>query len=93
MGACTVIEGLGASSRLPSFSGRANPSQTAARNATATLCNEPVRDRSIVAPIATAVTGSLATAFVSLRLYESYVRKEWQWADLCAVVALVSYPF
>lgn len=46
-----------------------------------------------MAPIATAITASLAIAFVSLRVYEAYVRQEWQWADSCAVVALVSSPF
>lgn len=49
-----------------------------------------MRDRSHVAPIATGVSGSLAIAFVALRMYEAYVRQEWQWADLCALVALVS---
>lgn len=57
-----------------------------------TLCNEPVRDRTLVAPIATAVTGALAIAFVSLRVYEAWVKQEWQWADSCAVVALVGFP-
>ncbi|KAK4150446.1 hypothetical protein C8A00DRAFT_36944 [Chaetomidium leptoderma] len=63
----------------------------AAQNATATLCKEPVRDRSLVAPIATAVTGSMALVFVLLRVYESAVRKkEFEWADVCAVLAMVS---
>ena len=70
---------------------RANLSQTAARNATATLCKEPVRDKSLTAPIATAVSGALAIGFVALRLYEAYIRKEWQWADACALVALVGF--
>ncbi|KAK1765112.1 hypothetical protein QBC33DRAFT_545771 [Phialemonium atrogriseum] len=62
----------------------------AARNATATLCKEPVRDRSLVAPIATAVSAAIALAFVLMRMYECYVRKEYQWTDLCAVLAMVS---
>ena len=56
-----------------------------------TLCNEPVRDRTLVAPVATAVTAALAIAFVSLRVYEAWVKQEWQWADSCAVVALVGF--
>ncbi|AEO59411.1 hypothetical protein MYCTH_2030430, partial [Thermothelomyces thermophilus ATCC 42464] len=62
----------------------------AAKNATATLCKEPVRDRSHVAPIATAITGGLALAFVLLRVYESgFRKKEFHWADLWAVLAMV----
>ncbi|KAL2015205.1 hypothetical protein VTK56DRAFT_6070 [Thermocarpiscus australiensis] len=62
----------------------------AAKNATATLCKEPIRDRSLVAPIATAVTGGMALAFVLLRLYESAVRKkEFHWADVCAALAML----
>ncbi|KAH6640613.1 hypothetical protein F5144DRAFT_590053 [Chaetomium tenue] len=62
----------------------------AAKNATATLCKEPVRDRSNVAPIATAVTGSMALAFVLLRVYESgFRKKEFHWADVWAILAMV----
>ena len=63
---------------------------TAAQNATATLCKQPVRDRSLVAPIATAITGGMALAFVLLRVYESAVRKkEFEWPDVCAILAFV----
>ncbi|KAL2172386.1 hypothetical protein VTG60DRAFT_6225 [Thermothelomyces hinnuleus] len=63
----------------------------AAKNATATLCKEPVRDRSLVAPIATAITGGLALSFVLLRVYESgFRKKEFHWADLWAVLAMIS---
>ncbi|KAL4875022.1 hypothetical protein BJY04DRAFT_224411 [Aspergillus karnatakaensis] len=65
----------------------------AAQNATSTMCGDPVRDRSLVAPIATAVTGTLAIAFVLLRGYDCTVRKEYKLADLCAVAALIfSFP-
>ncbi|KAK4233341.1 hypothetical protein C8A03DRAFT_48087 [Achaetomium macrosporum] len=60
-----------------------------ARNATATVCKEPVRDRSHVAPVATAVTASMALAFVILRIYEAGVRHEFQWVDFCAVLAMI----
>lgn len=44
-----------------------------------------------MAPIATAITGGLALAFVLLRVYESgFRKKEFQWADLWAVLAMVS---
>ncbi|KAK3292671.1 uncharacterized protein B0H64DRAFT_234029 [Chaetomium fimeti] len=63
----------------------------AAKNATATLCKEPVRDRSLVAPIATAITGGMALVFVILRVYESgFRKKEFHWADVWAILAMVS---
>lgn len=58
-----------------------------------TLCNGPVGDRTLVAPVATAVTAALAIAFVTLRMYEVWMKQDWQWADSCAVVALVGSPF
>ncbi|OIW34620.1 hypothetical protein CONLIGDRAFT_675588 [Coniochaeta ligniaria NRRL 30616] len=61
----------------------------AARNFTASLCKEPVRDKSLTAPIATAVSGSIALVLVFLRMYDCWVRGEYQWADLCAVLAMV----
>ncbi|KAL4805606.1 hypothetical protein BDV18DRAFT_152846 [Aspergillus unguis] len=61
-----------------------------AQNATATLCHDPVRDKSLIAPIATAVTGALALALISLRIYDCVVKKEYRWADLCAVLAFIS---
>ncbi|KAJ5774607.1 hypothetical protein N7457_009503 [Penicillium paradoxum] len=63
---------------------------TYSRNATATLCHWPVRDKSLVAPIATAVTGALALAFISIRVGDCIAKKESKWADLCAVLAFVS---
>lgn len=48
-----------------------------------------MRDRSLVAPIATGISGGEEIAFVAFRMCEAYVREEWQWAGLCAVVALV----
>ncbi|KAI8713826.1 CFEM domain-containing protein [Fusarium sp. LHS14.1] len=60
----------------------------AARNGTATLCGEPVRDRTLIAPVATAVSGSLALAFVALRVFECLYHKEFRWADICAVCAM-----
>ncbi|KAJ4229224.1 hypothetical protein NW759_003950 [Fusarium solani] len=62
----------------------------AARNGTATLCGEPVRDRTLIAPVATAVSGSLALAFIALRVFECLYHKEFRWADICAVCAMVS---
>lgn len=62
------------------------------QNATATLCHWPVRDKGLVAPIATAVTGALALAFISIRVGDCIVKKEFKWADLCAVSAFVSGP-
>lgn len=59
------------------------------QNATATLCHWPVRDKSLVAPIATAVTGALALAFISIRVGDCIVKKEFKWADLCAVLAFI----
>ncbi|KAL2753850.1 hypothetical protein ACRALDRAFT_2109384, partial [Sodiomyces alcalophilus JCM 7366] len=60
----------------------------AARNATATLCNEPVRDRGLVAPIATAVSGSIALVFIVIRMWDCSVQKEYGWADTCAFLAI-----
>lgn len=60
------------------------------QNATATLCNWPVRDKSLVAPIATAVTGSLALIFVTIRVADCVAKKEFKLADLSAVLAFVS---
>lgn len=62
------------------------------QNTTATLCRWPVRDKSLVAPIATAVTGVLALAFISVRGGDCIAKKEFKWADLCAVLAFVSAP-
>lgn len=62
------------------------------QNATATLCHWPVRDKSIVAPIATAVTGVLALAFIGIRVGDCIAKNEFKWADLCAVLAFVSAP-
>jgi hypothetical protein len=64
----------------------------AAKNATATLCKEPVRDKSHVAPIATVVTGVLALLMVGLRVSNCVALRDWQWADLCAVLAMVRLP-
>ncbi|KAI1385913.1 uncharacterized protein F4822DRAFT_357565 [Hypoxylon trugodes] len=61
----------------------------AAQNATQTLCKQPVRDRRLVAPIATAVTAAIALAFVSIRSFNCHIQGEYQWADLCAVLAMV----
>ncbi|KAJ0417383.1 hypothetical protein BJY00DRAFT_325692 [Aspergillus carlsbadensis] len=60
----------------------------AAQNATATMCKQPIRDKSWVAPTATIVTGSMAIICVLVRVYDCVARKEYKWADLCAVVAL-----
>ena len=65
-------------------------SATAARNATATMCKEPVRDKSRQAVLAASITGIIALAFICVRMHEAYVRKEFHWADLCAVLAMVS---
>ncbi|KAI2730083.1 hypothetical protein CBS147332_1935 [Penicillium roqueforti] len=59
------------------------------QNATATLCHWPVRDKSLIAPIATAVTGTLALAFISIRVVDCAAKKEFKWADLCAVLAFI----
>ncbi|KAL3442247.1 hypothetical protein BJX65DRAFT_299172 [Aspergillus insuetus] len=59
-----------------------------AQNATATMCKQPIRDKSWVAPTATIVTGSMAIICVLIRVLDCFARKEYKWADLCAVVAL-----
>ncbi|KAL4739336.1 hypothetical protein BDV11DRAFT_205185 [Aspergillus similis] len=61
---------------------------SSAQNATATMCNQPVRDKSWVAPTATIVTGSLALICVLVRVYDCLARKEFKWADVCAVFAM-----
>ncbi|KAI0161225.1 hypothetical protein GGR57DRAFT_351303 [Xylariaceae sp. FL1272] len=62
----------------------------AAKNATNTLCGIPARDNSLTAPIATAVTGGLAFLAVLLRCCNSFLAKEFNWADTCAVLAMLS---
>lgn len=64
----------------------------AAKNVTATLCNEPIRDRSQVAPIATVVSGAIALLFVAMRVSNCWSLGDYQWADLCAVLAMVRQP-
>ncbi|KAL4778357.1 hypothetical protein BJX76DRAFT_362799 [Aspergillus varians] len=61
-----------------------------ARNVTSTICHEPIRDRSLIAPIATAVTGAVALGFILVRVYDCIARSEFTWADLCAVLAMTS---
>ncbi|CAI7600125.1 unnamed protein product [Penicillium discolor] len=61
------------------------------QNATATLCHWEVRDKSIVAPIATAVTGALALAFIIIRVGDCIAKNEFKWADLCAVLAFYTW--
>ncbi|KAL2162551.1 hypothetical protein VTH06DRAFT_7465 [Thermothelomyces fergusii] len=61
-----------------------------AKNVTATMCKEPVRNRSLVAPLGATITGGLALICVILRVYESGIRKkEFQWADLWAVISMI----
>ncbi|KAK6853778.1 hypothetical protein PG995_010590 [Apiospora arundinis] len=62
----------------------------AAKNVTATLCNEPVRDNSTTTPVVTAISGALAVIFVAIRLLNNHLRGALNTADLCAVLALVS---
>ncbi|KAL3457329.1 hypothetical protein BJX64DRAFT_293204 [Aspergillus heterothallicus] len=59
-----------------------------AQNATATMCKQPIRDKSWVAPIATIVTGAMAIICVLTRMYDCLAKKEFKWADLCAALAL-----
>ncbi|KAL2396867.1 hypothetical protein ABEF93_004033 [Exophiala dermatitidis] len=62
-----------------------------ARNATATLCKEPVRDATAITPIIVAVSGSIAILSVVLRLADRWPNMERvQWSDLSVVLALVS---
>ncbi|KAL4760963.1 CFEM domain-containing protein [Aspergillus foveolatus] len=61
---------------------------SSAQNATATMCKQPVRDKSWVAPTATIVTGSLALICVLVRVHDCVSRKEFKWADVCAVCAM-----
>ncbi|KAL4971890.1 hypothetical protein BDW66DRAFT_163319 [Aspergillus desertorum] len=63
---------------------------SSAQNATATMCNQPIRDKSWVAPTSTIVTGSMALLCVLLRVYDCLARKEVKWADVCAVCAMAS---
>ncbi|OJI98266.1 hypothetical protein ASPVEDRAFT_37710 [Aspergillus versicolor CBS 583.65] len=60
-----------------------------ASNATATLCHWPVHDKRLVAPIATAVTGVIALAFILVRVSDCVSKNEYKWADLCAVLAFI----
>lgn len=62
------------------------------QNATATLSHWPVQDKSIVAPIATVVTGALALVFISIRVADCIAKNGFKWADMCAVLAFVSGP-
>ncbi|ROT36448.1 hypothetical protein SODALDRAFT_335548 [Sodiomyces alkalinus F11] len=62
----------------------------ASRNITSTLCKEPIRDRSLVAPIATAVSGSIALFVILIRVWECSIQKEWGWSDMSAYVAWAS---
>ncbi|KAJ5496504.1 hypothetical protein N7463_008491 [Penicillium fimorum] len=59
------------------------------QNATATLCHWPVRDKSLVTPIATAVTGGLALLCIIIRVGDCIVKTEFKLADLCAVLAFI----
>jgi hypothetical protein len=77
---------------LVTFSDLDNLLSSESQNATATLCHWPVRDKSLVAPIATAVTGALALSFTSIRVGDCIAKKVFKWADLCAVIAFVSAP-
>ncbi|KAI1338419.1 hypothetical protein F5Y15DRAFT_417064 [Xylariaceae sp. FL0016] len=61
-----------------------------ARNATATLCHEPVRYKTRSSPLATAITGSIAILFVAARSSDRFIRREFGWADVCALLAMIS---
>ncbi|KAI1624485.1 50S ribosomal protein L36e [Exophiala viscosa] len=61
-----------------------------AKNATATLCQQPVRDNTAITPVITAVSGLLAIVCVLMRLADKYPHWErLQWADLCVVISLL----
>ncbi|KIW11873.1 hypothetical protein PV08_09146 [Exophiala spinifera] len=62
----------------------------AAKNATMTLCHEPIRDNTAITPILTAVSGIIAIICVILRLADRFPHWEkLQWADLCVVLSLI----
>ncbi|KAL6244186.1 hypothetical protein RBB50_009056 [Rhinocladiella similis] len=62
----------------------------AAKNATMTLCKQPVRDNTAVTPIVTAVSGIIAIMCVILRLADRFPKWEQiQWADVCVVLSLL----
>ncbi|KAJ5870824.1 hypothetical protein N7455_005765 [Penicillium solitum] len=61
------------------------------QNATATLSHWPVQDKSIVAPIATVVTGALALVFISIRVADCIAKNGFKWADMCAVLAFYTW--
>ena len=94
---CTIKEGLSKSLNLldRSLDGvqiHLTWGILAARNATATMCDEPVRDITQITPIVNAVSGAVATICVIMRIADRYPYWErLQWADLCVVIALVSF--
>ncbi|KAH8173187.1 CFEM domain-containing protein [Sarocladium implicatum] len=59
----------------------------AAQNATATFCQQPVRDRRWVAPIGTIVSGTFALLAISIRLSEGLVQRQVTLADASAYTA------
>ncbi|KAI0120996.1 50S ribosomal protein L36e [Xylariales sp. AK1849] len=59
----------------------------AARNATNTMCGVPIRDNTMVTPIVTALSGSLAIVAVAIRLVDSR-RRGLDGGDICAVMGL-----
>lgn len=62
-----------------------------AKNTTATLCGQPVRDDTVVTPVVTAVSGGLALIAVAMRIVD--MLPDWttlQPGDAFAIISLVS---
>ena len=91
LASCTIKESLSESARPEPFHVANTHTPQAAKNATATLCQQPVRDNTAITPIITAVSGLIAVVCVLMRLADKYPHWErLQWADLCVVISLVS---
>ncbi|KAJ9297282.1 hypothetical protein DTO271G3_4575 [Paecilomyces variotii] len=58
-----------------------------AKNETSTLCGDPIRDRTMVTPVITGVSGGLAVIAVFLRLWDQY--DHLQVGDISAVASLI----
>ncbi|KAI0403197.1 hypothetical protein F4802DRAFT_616979, partial [Xylaria palmicola] len=61
-----------------------------AKNSTETLCGAEVRDNTVVTPVITAVSGTLALIAVIMRILAALSNRTLQPADVCAILALVT---
>lgn len=91
LGSCTLKESLSGclSSALPRKMVR-KLIIAAAKNATSTLCGEPVRDITIITPIVCGTSMALAIVAVIMRLADSFARKTLlHWSNIAVVLGLV----